>query len=77
MKLFPFVSVKELVREIGKGHGGSETSVPNMGEMPQCWKAAEGMVYSASPQAAWIHPPCPSILGNGNRAIARKQTCIS
>lgn len=70
-------SLRELVHEIGKGQGGTETSVPVIGEMPQCWKAAEGMVYSASPQAAWIHPPCLSMLGNGNKAIATKQICIS
>lgn len=65
MKPFVFTSLRELVHEIGKGQGESETSVPNMGEMPQCWKAAEGMVYFASPQAVWSHPPSPSILGNG------------
>lgn len=40
---------------------------PQHGVIPQCWKAAEGMAYSASPQAAWIHPPLPSMLGMKQR----------
>lgn len=49
----------ELVHETVTDHGGSETSIPNMGEMPQRWEAAEGTVLSASPWAAWNPLPMP------------------
>lgn len=51
---FSIISLRnELVCETETGQGGSDTSVPNMGKMPQHWEAAEGTVLSASPQAAW------------------------
>lgn len=46
-------------------------SVPNTGEMPKHWKAAEGTDHSAPP-AAWTPPPHPFLY-----AGKWKQTGIS